>query len=274
MRVRYSWVCFMKQGNLIKTTQEISVLREGGAILSRALAAVVSTVRPGATTAELDAIAERELRAAGGEPSFLGYKTRAADRPFPTTLCTSINHEVVHAPATPGRSLSSGDIIGLDIGVRYNEYCTDMAVTVGVGDVTKDAKRLMQVTRDALMRGVEQVRPGSKIIAIGRAVQEYVERNGFSVVRDLVGHGVGKNVHEEPRIPNYVDTKLPPVIIQEGMVLCIEPMVNVGDYRVAQLPDGWTIATADKSLAAHFEVTIIVMSDGCDIITPLPAISS
>lgn len=260
----------MNKGNLIKTTQEIAVLREGGAVLSQALGAVVAAIKPGVTTSELDALAERLLRAAGGEPSFLGYKTRAADRPFPTTLCTSINHEVVHAPATPGRSLSSGDIIGLDIGVRYKGYCTDMAVTVGIGDVSKDAKRLMAVTRDALLRGVEQVRPGNKIADIGRAVQEYVERNGFSVVRDLVGHGVGKNVHEEPRVPNYVDTKLPPVTIQEGMVLCLEPMVNVGGYRVVQLPDGWTIVTADKLLAAHFEVTVVVTRDGCEIITPLP----
>lgn len=238
-------------------------------MLSQALMAVIAAVKLGVTTSELDALALRLLREAGGEPSFLGYKTRAADRPFPTTLCTSINHEVVHAPAAPGRVLQSGDIIGLDIGVRYKGYCTDMAVTVGVGDVSKDAKRLMAVTRDALLRGVEQVRPGNKIQDIGRAVQDYVERNGFSVVRDLVGHGVGKNVHEEPRIPNFADSKLPPVTIQEGMVLCIEPMVNVGDYRVAQLPDGWTIVTADKSLAAHFEVTVVVTREGCDIITSL-----
>lgn len=238
--------------------------------MSRALADVVAAVRPGVTTAELDEIAEKSMRAAGGEPSFLGYKTRSADAPFPTTLCTSINHEVVHAPATPGRALAQGDVIGLDIGVRYKGYCTDMAVTVGVGAVSKEAKRLMAVTKDAMLRGVEQARPGNKIQDISRAVQEYVERNGFSVVRDLVGHGVGKNVHEEPRIPNYFDPRLPPVAIEEGMALCIEPMVNVGDYRVASLPDGWTIVTADKSLAAHFEVTVIVTREGCDIVTPLP----
>lgn len=258
---------------MIKTAKEIAVLREGGAILSRTLAAVVAAVRSGVTTAALDELATKTLQHAGGEPSFLGYKTRAADRPFPTTLCTSINHEVVHAPATPGRALEDGDIIGLDIGVRYKGYCTDMAVTVGVGDVSKDAKHLMLVTRNALMRGVEQVRPGNMIKDIGRAVQSYVESNGFSVVRDLVGHGVGKNVHEEPRIPNYVDPKLSDIRIEEGMVLCIEPMVNVGDYRVASLPDGWTIVTADKSLAAHFEVTVVVTRDGYDIITPLPTIS-
>ncbi len=255
---------------LIKTPEEIAVLREGGALLSRALAAAVAAVRPGVTTAALDEIATKVMRDGGGEPSFLGYKTRASDRPFPTTLCTSINHEVVHAPAVPGRALVAGDIIGLDIGVRYKGFCTDMAVTVGVGETPKPLRRLMQVTRESLLRGLAQVAPGKYVSDIGRAVQEHVERHGYGVVRDLVGHGVGRDVHEEPRIPNYHDPHLRPVRIEAGMVLCIEPMVTLGGYEVGTLEDDWTIVTVDGSAAAHFEVTVVVTEKGNDIITPLP----
>ncbi len=256
---------------MVKTPEEIAILRKGGALLAKALAAVVAEAKPGATTGDLDALATRIIREGGGEPSFLGYKTRAKDRPFPTTMCTSINHEVVHAPATPSRTLRTGDVVGFDIGARYEGYCTDMAITVGIGETSKEARRLMSVTRESLMRGLAVVRPGAWISDIGRAVQECVERNGYSVVRALVGHGVGEKVHEDPRIPNFFDARMKPVRIEEGMVLCIEPMVNVGDFEVGTLPDGWTIATVDGSLAAHFEVTIVVTKKGFDIITPLPA---
>jgi methionyl aminopeptidase len=255
---------------MIKTPEEIAILRRSGALLAETLAAVVAGAKPAATTGELDELATSLLRKGGGEPSFLGYKTRAADRPFPTTLCTSINHEVVHAPATPSRELQNGDVVGFDIGVRLDGYCTDMAVTVGIGTVSKEAKRLISVTRESLLRGLSVIRPGAWISDIGKTVQAYAERNGYGVVRDLVGHGVGKAVHEDPRIPNYFDPRLKPVRIEEGMALCIEPMIAIGDYEVKTLPDGWTIATADGSLAAHFEVTIIVTAKGCDIITPLP----
>lgn len=255
---------------MIKTPEEIAVLREGGALLARALRETAAAVRVGITTEELDAIATRVLREGGGEPSFLGYKTRAGDRPYPTTLCTSINHEVVHAPAVPGRVLNEGDVVGIDIGVRYLGYCTDMAVTVAVGEVPKPVRKLVQVTREALFRGLEQLRPGNLISDIGAAVQRHVEKNGLGVVRDLVGHGVGKKVHEDPRIPNYFDPHLKPVRIRPGMVLCIEPMVTLGEYHVETLEDGWTIVTADASPAAHFEVTAVVTEHGHEIITPLP----
>lgn len=256
--------------SMIKTKEEIEIMRRGGAILSRILKEVVSKVKPGATTGELDALAERRMREAGGEPSFKGYKTRGSQTAFPTTLCTSINHEVVHGPATPSRELKEGDIIGLDIGIRYKGYCTDMAVTVGVGQVNREAKKLMSVTHDALMRALEKVKPGNFISDIGKAVQNHVEKNGYSIVRDLVGHGVGKNVHEEPKVPNYFDKHLKPVEIKPGLVMAIEPMANAGHYEVDSLPDGWTIVTADGSLAAHFEVTIVVTEKGNEILTPLP----
>lgn len=256
--------------NLVKTPEEISKLRKSGALLSKALAAVAAEARPGATTGELDGLAERVIRAGGGEPSFLGYKTRAADRPFPTTMCTSINHEVVHAPANPSRVLHEGDIIGFDIGARLDGWCTDMAVTVAIGSASKEAKKLLSVTRESLQRGLATVKPGAWISDIGRAVAGYVERNGFSVVRDLVGHGIGRGVHEDPRIPNFFDPRQKPVRIEEGMALCVEPMVNVGEYEVVSLPDGWTVVTADGSLAAHFEVTLAVTKNGYEILTPLP----
>lgn len=256
--------------SVIKTPEEIRIIREGGIILARILREVVVMIAPGVTTGEIDKLAVSRMREAGGEPSFLGFKNSASDRPYPTTLCTSINHEVVHAPASPSRALKDGNIIGLDVGLRYQGYCTDMAVTVGIGKISKDAKRLIRVTRDSLLRGLEAVKPGGQIREIGRAVQTYVEKNGFSVVRDLVGHGIGRNVHEEPRIPNFYDPRAKPVGIEEGMVLCIEPMVNVGRFAVVTLPDGWTIATADGSLAAHFEVTLVVTKDGYEILTPLP----
>lgn len=256
--------------NIIKSPDEVALIREGGKLLSDTLRAVVAAVRPGATTAELDALAEKLLRDGGGEPSFVGYKGRKNEQPFPTTMCTSINHEVVHAPATPARTLNAGDVIGLDIGVRYKGYCTDMAVTVGVGKVSDDARRLMTVTREAMMRGIEQAQPGKFVSDIGRAVQSYVEREGYGVVRDLVGHGIGKNVHEDPRIPNYVDTRLAPVELKPGMVICIEPMVTLGDWQVKTLPDGWTIVTADNSVAAHFELTLTITDCGHEILTPSP----
>lgn len=255
---------------MIKTAEEIEIMRQGGALLSRTLRSVAKEVRPGVTTAELDEMAERLMREGGGEPSFKGYKTRGSKTAFPTTLCTSINHEIVHAPATPARALDEGDIVGLDIGVRYKGYCTDMAVTVGVGKISREAKELLAVTRDSLLRGVAVVRPGNFVSDIGKAVQAYVEKNGFSVVRDLVGHGVGKGVHEDPPIPNYFDSSLKPVELKSGMVICIEPMVNAGEADAVSSRDGWTISTADTSLSAHFEVTLAVTDSGYEILTPLP----
>ncbi|MBI2098871.1 type I methionyl aminopeptidase [Candidatus Uhrbacteria bacterium] len=256
--------------SMIKTAEEIEIMRQGGAILSRVLGEVVARIVPGAITLELDELAERRMREAGGEPSFKGYKTRGAKTAFPSSLCISINDEVVHAPATPSRALKEGDITGLDIGVRYKGYCTDMAVTIGVGKVSREAKRLMSVTRDSLMRGVSAVKPGNFVSDIGKAVQGYAEKNGFSIVRDLVGHGVGKGVHEEPKVPNYFDEDLPPVELKPGLVIAIEPMVNVGDCEVRTLGDGWTIVTSDCSLSAHFEMTVAVTDIGYEILTPLP----
>lgn len=249
--------------------EEVGRLREGGAILSRILGELTAMAKPGMTTAELDAHAERRMREAGGEPSFKGYKA-GGSHPFPGTVCTSINNEVVHAPPVPSRAVKEGDILSLDIGLRYQGLCTDMAVTVPVGTVSAEALRLIRVTRASLLAGVDVVRPGRRIREIGRTIQAMVEREGFGVVRDLVGHGVGHGVHEDPRIPNYDDPDLPHVKIKKGMVLAVEPMINAGSWEVEMLDDHWSIRTADGSLSAHFEVTIAVTDEGYEILTPLP----
>ncbi len=253
----------------IYTPEEIAKLREGGALLSAILGELCAMAKPGASTAELDAHAEKRMRDAGGEPSFKGYKA-GGPTPFNGTVCTSINDEVVHAPPHPGRVLKDGDIISLDIGLRYKGLCTDMAVTVPIGNVSEKALKLIRVTRDALMAGVDVVRAGRKIREIGQAIQPVVERAGFGVVRALVGHGVGHHVHEEPNVPNYDDPDMPRVVMKEGMVLALEPMVTMGSWEVDLQSDDWTFATDDGSLAAHWELTLAVTADGCEILTPLP----
>ncbi|HJV32816.1 MAG TPA: type I methionyl aminopeptidase [Patescibacteria group bacterium] len=255
---------------IYKTDEEIAAARESGALLSKVLTELVSLVRPGVTTGELDALAEKRMREAGGEPSFKGYRTGDDVRPFPSTVCTSINHEVVHAPADPSRPVKEGDLLKLDIGVRYKGMCTDMAVTVPVGKVSDEALKLIRVTKESMLLGVEKARRGAWISDIGKAVDKHVRRNGYTTVKDLTGHGVGRYVHEDPRIPNYLDRELEPVEIEAGMLLAIEPMVNMGEEDVRVLNDDWTIVSADASLSAHFEVTIAVTKDGTEIITPVP----
>lgn len=254
----------------LKTAKEIEAIREGGAILSRILTEMVAMVKPGTTTGELDEYAEKQMRMAGGEPSFKGYRTGADVTPFPSTVCTSINAEVVHAPATPSRAVKEGDLLKLDIGLRYKGLCTDMAVTVPVGKVSAERSKLIAVTKESMLLGIAKARDGAWISDIGKVVDKYVRRNGCTTVKDLVGHGVGHHVHEDPRIPNYFDPELEPVMIEEGMVLAIEPMVNLGEEDVEVLPNGWTIVTADSRPSAHFEVTIAVTPKGMEIMTPVP----
>lgn len=254
----------------LKTPQEIEDIREGGHILSAILGELVQNVRPGVTTGELDALAEKRMREAGGEPSFKGYRTGGDVRPFNSSVCTSINGEVVHAPAHPSRPVQEGDVLKLDIGLRYKGLCTDMAVSVGVGEISAEARQLIDVTRESLLLGVEKCRRGAWISEIGKAVDKFVRRHGYSTVKDLVGHGVGKYVHEGPSIPNFFDRDLDPCRIEEGMVLAIEPMVNAGEDEVRMLKDKWTVVTADKALSAHWEMTVAITPNGTEIMTPLP----
>lgn len=251
--------------NFIKTKAEIEKMRAGGKILANVLSQVAAAVQPGVTTAELNELAERLLRQQGAKPSFLGYGQETGN-PYPATLCTSVNEAVVHGIPSAKMVLREGQIIGLDIGCWYAGLCTDMAVTVGVGKISPEAGRLLKATKEALEIGLRQVRAGARVGDIGHAVQTFVEAQGFSVVRALVGHGVGHEVHEEPPVPNF-GSHGTGVKLEAGMTIAIEPMVNAGRSGVKTLADGWTVVTADKSLSAHFEHTVAVTHDGCEILT-------
>jgi len=255
---------------MTKSTKEIGKMRDGGHLLSRALKAAVDAVAPGVTLRALDEIAEREIRAGGGTPSFKGYVSHPGDTPFPSTMCISVNEEVVHGLGNRELALKEGDIVGLDIGCWYEGLCTDMAVTVPVGRVSAEATKLMGVTRAACLAGVEAAKVGGLVKDISAAVEEHVKPHGYGIVRALVGHGVGHQVHEAPHVPNFVDPKYPKVEILDGMCLAIEPMVGLGSWKVKTAPDGWTIQMADGKLAAHFEVTIAITKSGVEILTPLP----
>ena len=242
-----------------KSASEIERMRAANALVAEVLAELGSMAVPGVTTQELDAEAERLVRVSGADPAFKGY------RGYPATLCASINDQVVHGIPS-ARKLESGDIVSLDMGVKLNGFFGDAAITVAVGDVSDGALELLRVTQEALEKGIEQVRLGGRISDIGHAIQQHVEAHGFSVVREFVGHGIGASLHEEPQIANYGEPGRGPRLA-EGMVLAIEPMVNMGRPAVKVLSDGWTAVTRDGSLSAHFEHTVAVTKDGPLVLT-------
>ncbi len=252
---------------IFKTPEEIAIIKEGGAILAKIIRQVSGSVKPGITLRELNDLAESLILDCGGRPSFKDYDSGYGEPPFPSALCASVNSEIVHAPGNRDLELKNGDIIGLDLGMEYKGLYTDMAVTAGVGRVSKEARKLMKVTKRSLELAIKQVRPGNYVHDISRAIQYHVESQGFSVVRDLVGHGVGKAVHEDPRIPNFIEPGQKRVELKEGMVIAIEPMVNAGTYRVRTQDDGWTVSTFDGKLSAHFEHTVAVTKNGHEIMT-------
>ncbi len=256
--------------SLIKTAADTKALKEGGAILSRVLREIREACAVGATTEELDALARRRFSEAGGTPSFLGYRISPKDPAYPCALCVSLNDEVVHGLAIPPRALKDGDVVGLDIGMWYKGLCTDMATTVVVGETNEKTKKLVADTRESLVRALEVIHAGAMVGDIGAAVEDYLKPKGYGIVKDLVGHGVGHAVHEEPSIPNYREPRAKKVRLEVGMVLAIEPMVTLGTWKVKMKPDGWTIVTADGSVAAHFEVTVAVTETGYDLVTPWP----
>lgn len=255
---------------LTKTKTEIDAMREGGHLLSRALKAACDAVRPGITLPELDAVATRVIREGGGEPSFMGYKSHPDDEPFPSTMCISINEEIVHGRGDRNIALKEGDIVGLDIGLWYKGLCTDMAVTVPVGKVSEEATKLMSVTREACLAGANAVHVGGFIGDVAKAVESVVNPHGYGIVRALVGHGVGHKVHEGPHVPNYIDKRYPKVEVVENMCLAIEPMIGLGTWDVDTAEDGWTVVMKDRKIGAHFEVTLAVTKEGIEILTPLP----
>ncbi|OGR59422.1 MAG: type I methionyl aminopeptidase [Elusimicrobia bacterium GWA2_69_24] len=246
----------------LKTREDIQKMREAGALLAGAVERLRARVRPGVCTAELDASVEADLRSQGAKPAFLGY------RGYPATLCVSINDEVVHGIPTQQRLLRDGDVVSFDLGCKWRGFFADMAVTVAVGEVSPEARRLIATTRTALEKGIAAVRPGARIGDVGWAVQECAEAAGFSVVRDFVGHGIGRALHEDPAIPNYGKPGTG-VRLQPGMVLAIEPMVNCGGPEVRVLEDRWTAVTGDGRLSAHFEHTVAVTEDGPSVLTRL-----
>ena len=239
-------------------------MRAANQLVAQVLEELAAMVAPGVSTADLDATAERRVRAAGAEPAFKGY------RGYPATLCASVNQQVVHG--IPNRTpLKSGDIVSLDMGVKLNGYYGDSAVTVAVGAVQDDVAKLLRVTQEALAKGIVQVKIGGRVSDIGHAIQAYVEAHGFSVVREFVGHGIGASLHEEPQIANYGEPGRGPRLA-EGMTLAIEPMVNMGRPAVKVLADGWTAVTKDGSLSAHFEHTVAVTKDGPLVLTMRPQV--
>ena len=242
-----------------KSPAEIEKMRAANQLVAQVLEELTAMVAPGVSTADLDEAAERKVRAAGAEPAFKGY------RGYPATLCASVNQQVVHG--IPNRTpLKAGDIVSLDMGVKLNGYYGDSAVTVAVGPVQDDVAKLLRVTQEALENGIAQVKVGGRISDIGHAIQAHVEANGFSVVREFVGHGIGASLHEEPQIANYGEPGRGPRLA-EGMTLAIEPMVNMGKPAVRVLADGWTAVTKDGSLSAHFEHTVAVTKNGPLVLT-------
>ena len=249
----------------LKSDREIEIMRSANAIVAEVLQELKAKVAPGVTTLELDAVAEELTLKRKAVPAFKGYEV--AGRVFPRCLCVSVNEEIVHGIPS-NRALREGDIVGLDFGVVYNGFYGDAALTVGVGRVSDEARRLMETTERALYQGIEQLREGKRLGDLGFAVQQVAEGAGYSVVRAFVGHGIGKRLHEEPPVPNYGEPDRG-VRVREGMVLAIEPMINVGGHEVEIQEDGWTAVTKDGSLAAHFEHSVAVTKNGPYILSRL-----
>lgn len=259
----------------IKTPQELEQIIEGGQKMGEILEQLEPMIQAGVSGFEIDAEAERLIRASGGAPAFKGYKSRKSDPPFPGTLCFCLNDEVVHGIPTKQKIIQKGDLVSLDIGMQWpakGGYFTDTALTVAVGKVPVRVRNLLAVTSEALEVGIEQVKIGNTIADIGRAIEKYVHKQGkYGIVEDLVGHGVGHAVHEDPRVPNYEDRDLEEWEIVPGVVIAIEPMITLGTHKVVMAHDGWSILTADQSLSAHFEHTIAVTEKGPVVVTRRPS---
>jgi len=245
---------------ILKSLQEIEKIRKACLIVADVLENIRGMVRPGVTTQAMDEFAERFILAAGAKPAFKGY------RGYPKTLCTSVNNEVIHGIPSQNAVLKEGDIVSIDVGTIVDGFYGDAAITLPVGAIKPEAERLMRVTEESLLRGIAQAQAGNRLYDISHAVQDYVESNGYSVVREFVGHGIGRSLHEDPQLPNFGASGQGPRL-KPGMVLAIEPMVNIGGSATVTQEDNWTAVTADGSLSAHFEHTIAIMPDGPWILT-------
>ncbi len=250
-----------------KTAAELEKMRRSGLLVWQVLQQLAGMIKEGVTTMDLEVTAERMIRDAGARPAFKGYYVPAAGGHYPFVLCTSVNEEIIHGMPSAKRVLKVGDVVSIDTGAALEGYYGDSAVTIPVGEIGEPAQRLLKVTAEALELGIEKARQGNRLFDISGAIERHVVSNGFSVVRDYVGHGIGTQLHEEPQIPNYVDRKSENPRLKAGMVLAIEPMVNAGRAECKVLPDRWTAVTVDGSYAAHFEHTVAVTENGPWILT-------
>jgi methionyl aminopeptidase len=245
----------------IKSQREIAIMRQAAKIVATVLKEISEIVKPGMTTADLDVYAEKRIRQMGAVPSLKGYHG------FPATLCTSINNEAVHGIPSPKRVIRFGDVLKVDTCAYYQGFHGDSCITIAVGEVSLEAAKLIRVAEEALYKGIEQVKAGNYLMDIAGAVQDHVEANGFRIIEDLTGHGVGRNLHEEPSVFFFRTREMPNVKLRAGMTLTIEPILSAGSQHTRLLPDKWTIVTVDNSLAAQFEHTVLVTEDGCEILT-------
>jgi methionyl aminopeptidase len=245
----------------IKSDEEVKIMREAGRVVGETLLILKEATKPGLVVKELDKMVRKEYAKRGVIPTFLGY----AEPPYPATVCVSVNDELVHG--IPGsRVIKDGDIVSIDLGATYKGFVGDSALTFGVGEITEDAQRLIEVTKESLWRGIRAAKAGVRLGVVSNTIGEYIESQGYGVVREFVGHGVGREMHEEPQVPNYGPADRGPVL-RKGMVLALEPMVTIGDWRTKKAADGWTISTLDGSLCAHFEHTIAITDGEAEVLT-------
>ncbi|MBD1921675.1 type I methionyl aminopeptidase [Microcoleus sp. FACHB-831] len=250
-----------RRGIEIKSQREIEIMRGAAKIVATVLKEISQMVQPGMTTADLDAYAEKRIREMGATPSFKGYHG------FPGSICSSINNEVVHGIPSPKKVIRTGDVLKVDTGAYFQGFHGDSCITIAVGDVTPDAAKLIRVAEEALYKGIEQVKAGAYLLDLAGAIQDHVVANGFSIVEDFTGHGVGRNLHEEPSVFNFRTREMPNVKLRAGMTLAIEPILNQGSRFTRTLADKWTAVTVDNSLSAQFEHTVLVTEDGYEILT-------
>lgn len=250
-----------------KSMAELEKMRAAGLLVWKILEELRGMVKEGISTYDLEIRAEKMMKDAGARSAFKGYSTPSAETKFPTVLCTSVNDEIVHGMPSQSRILKSGDIVSIDTGVQLNGYYGDSAITVAVGEITPEVRKLMEVTRESLELAIEKARPGNRLFDICGAVERHVVSNGFSIVREFVGHGIGTQMHEEPQVPNYVDRRGENPRLKEGMVLAIEPMVNAGKAGSRVKADKWTAVTEDGKYSAHFEHTVAITADGPWVLT-------
>jgi methionyl aminopeptidase len=253
----------------LRSRREIELICKAGAVVAKVLSKLQEVAEPGVSTADLDRLAERITREAGSQALFKGVVNPYAKKPFPGVICASLNEQVVHGIPSDSAKLKNGDVLSIDYGVRLGGYCGDAAVTIAVGEVTAEKRRLIEVTKQVLDIAIKSSRPGVRWSEVAEKMQSFAETAGFSVVQEFVGHGIGTEMHEEPRVPNFVSEELlaNDIYLQEGMILAVEPMINIGTHAVKTLSDGWTVVTRDGKCSAHFEHTIAIVNGGCEVLT-------